>query len=186
MNSEGHDEEKIKAYSKYVGQRRGKPVLSYEEFCKRKKFNDIETIGDFSKRVLRMKPGQIAWSVGVLIWVNALPYLSRLSGGTDWVAEYLPDDGYLVVGLVFFHVFYSSPALPLIKSLLETEKPDLVWAIALIAVTLLTWFTHEGHDLSADAQAATVLVIMPLITMGIAFGIIAIGRKLRAKSFVRS
>ena len=121
--------------------------------------------------------GQLTWSIGVLIWVNALPYLSRLPRGLDWAAQYLPDEGWLVFGLLFFHALYSAPAVPLIKSLRESEKPGLFWALALLAVTVLTWVFNKDYDLAADAQAATGLVIYPLLAMGAAYGILALGRK---------
>ena len=122
---------------------------------------------------------KISWSIGVLIWVNALPYLSRLPRGLDWAAQYLPDEGWLIFGLLFFHALYSAPAVPLIKSLRESEKPGLSWLLALLAVTLLTWVFNKDYDLAADAQAATGLVIFPLIAMGVAYGILALGRKFR-------
>jgi hypothetical protein len=111
------------------------------------------------------------------MWVNALPYLSRLPRGTDWVAQYLPDEGFIVFGLIFFHALYSTPAIPLIKSLRESERPGLYWALALLAVTALTWLLNKDHDLAADAQAATGLVIFPLMAMGLAYGILALGHK---------
>ena len=126
---------------------------------------------------MKMTPKQITWSVLVLIWVNALPYLSRLPRGLDWAAQYLPDEGLLVFGLLFFHTFYSAPAVPLIKSLRESGKPGLFWALAFFAVTVLTWAFNMDHDLAADAQAATGLVIFPLMAMGAAYGILALGRK---------
>ena len=122
---------------------------------------------------------KISWSIGVLIWVNALPYLSRLPRGLDWAAQYLPDEGWLIFGLLFFHALYSAPAVPLIKSLRESEKPGLSWVLALLAVTLLTWVFNKDYDLAADAQAATGLVIFPLVAMGVAYGILALGRKFR-------
>jgi len=124
-----------------------------------------------------MNHRQIVWSVGVLIWVNALPYLSRLPKGADWAAQYLPEEGLLIPGLIFFHAFYSTPAIPLIKSLHESQRPGIPWAIALLAVTVLTWLFNHDYDLASDAQAATGLVIFPLMAMGSAYGILALGRK---------
>jgi hypothetical protein len=126
-----------------------------------------------------MSARQLSWSVGVLIWVNALPYLSRLPRGLEWVAQYLPDEGWLVFGLLFFQAFHSAPAIPLIKSLRESGKPGLFWALALLAVTFLTWIFNKDYDLAADAQAAMGLVIFPVMTMGAAYGILALGRRLQ-------
>ena len=124
-----------------------------------------------------MNAHKIAWSVVVLVWVNALPYLSRLPRGTDWVAQYLPDEGFTVIGLIFFHALYSTPAIPLINSLRKSEGPRLYWMLALLSVTVLTWLFNKDHDLAADAQAATGLVIFPIMAMGSAYGILALGRK---------
>ena len=126
----------------------------------------------------KTKSRLIFWSATVLVWVNALPYLSRLTKGLDWATQYLPDEGALVPGLIFFHVFYSTPAIPLITSLRESEKPGLPWTLALAAVTALTWAFHKDYDLAADAQAATGLVILPLVTMGTAYIILAVCRSL--------
>ena len=122
---------------------------------------------------------QLTWSTGVLIWVNALPYLSRLPRGLDWAAQYLPDEGFLVPGLIFIHTMFSLPAVPLIWSLRKKEKPGVIWALALGVVSVITWSTHKDWDLGADAQAATGLVIFPLIAMVAAYGVLAMDRELR-------
>ena len=94
------------------------------------------------------------------------------------MGQYLPDEGFLLVGLVFFHACYSLPAIPLIGSIRKIRKPDLPWILAFVAVTVLTWLFHQDYDLSADAQAATGLVIFPLFTMGFAYLIMMLGRRL--------
>lgn len=118
-------------------------------------------------------------SIAVVTWVNALPYLSRLPGGTDWVAQYLPDEGWLVPGLIFSHAMYSTPAVPLIWALRRREKPGLLWTLALLVVTALIWYCNKDYDLAADAQAAIGLAIFPLWAMVAAFGVLAIDRDLR-------
>jgi len=128
-----------------------------------------------------MNPGQISVSAAVLLWVNILPYLSRLPRGLDWVAQYLPDEGFLVPGLIFFHALYSAAAIPLIRHLYLGEKPGPAWTLALLAETAFIWFWNKDYDLAADAQAATGLVVFPLVAMGIGFGILAVGRKLRSR-----
>ena len=124
-----------------------------------------------------MSARQVTWAIAILLWVNVLPYLSRLPRGMDWVAQYLPDEGFTIVGLVFFHTLYSTPAIPLIKSLRSSERLGLFWALAFLAVTALTWLFNKDHDLAADAQAATGLVVFPLCAMGAAYGILALGRR---------
>ena len=118
-------------------------------------------------------------SVAVLIWVNALPYLSRMSRGSEWATKYLPDDGFLVPGLILIHAMFSLPAIPLIWSLRKKEKHGVIWVLALGVVSAITWYTHKDWDLGADAQAATGPVIFPLIAMAAAYGVLAIDRELR-------
>jgi len=118
-------------------------------------------------------------SIAVVIWLNALPYVSRLPRGTGWVAEYLPDEGFLVPGLIFSHAMYSMPAIPLIWALRHREKPGLVWTLAFVVVTAFTWYAHKDYDMSADAQAATGLVVFPLVAMVAAYAVLAIDRELR-------
>jgi hypothetical protein len=118
-------------------------------------------------------------SIAVLIWLNALPYLSRLPRGSDWVAQYLPDEGLLVPGLIFFHAMYSMSAIPLIWVLRHREKPGLIWTLALLVVTMLTWYLNKDYDLAVDPQAAIGLVTIPLISMVAAYGVMAVDRELR-------
>lgn len=94
------------------------------------------------------------------------------------MSEYLPDEGFLLFGLVFFHACYSLPAIPLVISIQKTKKLDIPWILAFVAVTGLTWLFHKDYDLSADAQAATGLFVIPLFTMGLAYLIMTAGRKL--------
>lgn len=124
-------------------------------------------------------PQHLPLSAAVLIWVNVLPYLSRMSRGSEWAAKYLPDDGFLVPGLILIHAMFSLPAIPLIWSLRKKEKPGVIWVLALGVVSIITWYTHKDWDLGADAQAATGLVIFPLISMVAAYGVLAVDRELR-------
>jgi hypothetical protein len=102
-----------------------------------------------------------------------------LSRGTDWAAQYLPDEGFLVPGLILSHALYSTPAIPLIWALRHREKPGLIWTLALTVVTSLTWFFNSDWDLAADAQAATGKVVFPITTAIAAYGLLAVDRELR-------
>jgi hypothetical protein len=128
---------------------------------------------------MNTKTRHLILSIAVLIWVNALPYCSRLPVGTDWAAQYLPDKGFLVPGLILFHAMYSMPAIPLIWSLQRGMKPRMFWILALLVVSVLTWAFNKDYDLSTDAQAAIGLVIFPLLTMVAAFGVLALDNGLR-------
>ena len=56
-------------------------------------------------------------SVALVVYVNLVPYACRIWRGPDWVAQYLPDEGHLVLGLLFFVIvalfYYISLELPL-------------------------------------------------------------------------
>jgi hypothetical protein len=129
---------------------------------------------------MKMTPKQIAWSVGILVWLNALPYLSRLHKGGDWVAGILPDGSGLpfLLGLLFVHAIYSLPAIPFVRALSKSQRPTLPWVIALGVVSAFIVFAFKDVDLCCDANAAVILVNIPLVAMGIAFVILAVGRKL--------
>jgi hypothetical protein len=129
---------------------------------------------------MKMGPRQIAWSVGVLVWLNALPYLSRLHKGGEWVAGILPDgSGFpFLLGLLFVHAIYSLPAIPFVRALIKSQRVTLPWAIALGVVSAFSIFTFKDVDLCCDANAAIILVNIPLFATGIAFVILAVGRRL--------
>ena len=129
---------------------------------------------------MKMSPRQTAWSVGVLIWLNALPYLSRLHNGWDWVAGILPDgSGFpFLLGLLFIHAIYSLPVIPFVRALIKSKRPTLPWGVALVIVSAFITFTFKDVDLCCDANAAIILVNIPLFSMGIAFVIFAVAQRL--------
>jgi len=51
-------------------------------------------------------------SVIILAYVNLVPYAGRIWRGVEWVAQYLPDEGHRLSGLLFFGGFASLPAIP--------------------------------------------------------------------------
>lgn len=132
--------------------------------------------------MMKMSPNQITWSVGVFIWLNAIPYLSRLYKGWDWVAGILPDgSGFpFLLGLLFFHVIYSLPVIPFVRAIIKSQRPTLPWVIALGIVSAFSVFTFKDVDLCCDANAAIILVNIPLFAMGIAFVILAVGQRFSA------
>ena len=126
-----------------------------------------------------MRSRQIAWSVGVLVWLNVLPYLGRLNKGWDWVAGILPDgSGFsFLLGLFFVHAIYSLPVIPFVRVLIKSQRPTLPWAIGLGVVSAFSIFAFKDVDLCCDANAAIILVNIPLFAMGIAFVILAVGQR---------
>ncbi|MBX3410221.1 MAG: hypothetical protein KF859_10090 [Phycisphaeraceae bacterium] len=101
-------------------------------------------------------------SVALLGYVNFLPYLCRLWRGLDWVAQYLPDQGYFISGLLFFGAFASLPAIPLIATYLSRGRIPATFVLSFVVATGLLSFAHHNYDLGSDAQAALGLVFFPI------------------------
>ena len=97
-----------------------------------------------------------------------LPYLSRIGGGVDWVAQYVPPPDKLVFGLLFFGAFSAIPGVVLAsvsQGSRPASRPNLV--AAFIAMSALTVFFHHDYDLASDAQAAIGLIVWPFyVTAG--------------------
>jgi hypothetical protein len=116
----------------------------------------------------------IIGSVGILVYVNLLPYACRIWRGLDWVAQYLPDEGHLVFGLLLFGGFASLPAIPLIVAFLLRKRIPITFVVSIIVATALLSFWHHNYDLASDAQAAIGLVFIPIFAAAITGGIAAI------------
>lgn len=115
----------------------------------------------------------IVWSLLLLAYVDLLPYASRIYRGTDWVAQYLPDRGHLIFGLIFFGCFASLPGVPLIVTFWLRRRLPVTFAVAFCLMTGLLVTLHHDYDLAADAQAAIGLVFMP-IYVGILTSVVAL------------
>ena len=100
----------------------------------------------------------------IVVWFIALPYLSRLPRGLDWVLSYLPDEGKLLFGLLFFAAFACLPAIVMIGALksLAPFNPRLA-LLPFLVMSIATILAHYDYDLSSDAQAAIWLVVAPVI-----------------------
>jgi len=113
-----------------------------------------------------------ALSVSAFIYINLLPYLCRLPKGVEWAKQYLPDEGHLVDGLLFFHAFYSIPAVLLIISIYASKKSAIPVLLTFSALTIAIVIFNYDYDLASDAQAAIGLIIFPIVASfvgGIAF-----------------
>jgi len=121
--------------------------------------------------------GLIFWSVAVLVIFNVLPYLSRFHAGRDWIRPDGSGNEFLT-GLLFFHALYSMPAFPFVRTLIRLQQPKLPWAITLGLVSMFMFFMWQDVELCCDPNAAIILVNIPLIGMGSAFGLLALGQKL--------
>jgi len=122
------------------------------------------------------------WAFVTLVFMNLLPYASRVAGGWAWVAQYLPDPGHELLGLLFFHGFYSTAAIPVILGIFRGCRSTLPWLLPLIVVTMLTVLINHDYDLASDAQAAIGLVVFPLFTMTIGFLALGLGLLLQWRS----
>ena len=97
----------------------------------------------------------------------ALPYLSRIGGGWEWVAQYVPPADQLISGLLFFAAFSAIPGVMLVALASGPKggsRRSLV--IAFVLMSALTAFFHHDYDLASDAQAAIGLVVIPFYVAG--------------------
>ncbi|EED35054.1 conserved hypothetical protein [Luminiphilus syltensis NOR5-1B] len=98
----------------------------------------------------------------VLLWFLLLPYLSRLPGGIEWVKAYLPDEGMMLFGLVFFGAFNLLPVVVMsAASKVVPPRPRVVTVIPFVVMSVATVVAHFDYDLSSDAQAAIWLIVAP-------------------------
>ena len=113
-----------------------------------------------------MKPG--IRTIALVAYFVVLPYLSRIGGGVDWVAQYVPPPDKLIFGLLFFGAFSAVPGVVL--SALSAGRRGaarLPLVAAFLGMSALTVVFHHDYDLAADAQAAIGLVIWPFyVTAG--------------------
>lgn len=109
----------------------------------------------------------IIGSVALVVYVNLVPYACRIWRGLDWVAQYLPDEGHLVSGLLFFGGFASLVAIPLVVSFLLRRWIPITFVVSIIVATALLSFWHHNYDLASDAQAAIGLIFIPMYAANI-------------------
>jgi hypothetical protein len=114
----------------------------------------------------------IIGSVALVVYVNIVPYACRIWRGLDWVAQYLPDQGKLVSGLLLFGGFASLAAIPLVVSFLLRKWIPITFVVSIIVATALLSFWHHDYDLASDAQAAIGLAFIPIFA-AIITGVVA-------------
>ena len=116
----------------------------------------------------RMKPKLKLGLVAALVCL-VLPLLSRLPKGMDWVAQYYPDKGYVLIAILFFGGCALVPALVVLVAFLFSRGPRY-WPglfASLVAWAMLIYWHHD-NDLAADAQSALTLIFIPLYAAAIA------------------
>jgi hypothetical protein len=108
----------------------------------------------------------------------AMPFLCRIPRGGTWVAQYLPDEGHLISGMLFFGAFALVPAVLVFCAGLISKPPFYLPVVisTLVALTMLGYWHHD-NDLAADAQAAISLIFIPIYAGGFALigGLIGLG-----------
>ena len=105
--------------------------------------------------------------LAMVAYFIALPYLSRIGGGREWVAQYVPPADQLISGLLFFAAFSAIPGVMLVALASGPKggsRHSLV--IAFVLMSALTAFFHHDYDLASDAQAAIGLVVIPFYVAG--------------------
>ena len=130
-----------------------------------------------SLKDIRLSRGQVFWISGVLLIFNSVPYISRLPENRDWI---LPDgDGALfLLGMVFLHAMYSLPAFPFVRALVKGREPNWWWIVTLVLVSVMMFFTWNTMELCCDPSAPLAIPTLPMVGMGIAFGLLALGQKI--------
>ncbi len=113
-------------------------------------------------------------ALGFVLYVNTIPFASRLIGGLDWVSAYFPKPPDLVSGLLFMGVFGSLPAIILVVAYAFRARAPIAFAVSLISTSSLLLYWHHDYDLSADAQAGLGFVFFPLYTFAIAGAVYAV------------
>jgi len=106
--------------------------------------------------------------LGLVVYVNALPYLSRLPNGFDWMMQYVPNQGLMALfSILFFGFFATFAAVPLIVCTMLRKHIPITNVLAFVLSTLLLLWFHHDYDLSSDAQAAIGLVVIPIVLAGV-------------------
>lgn len=103
-------------------------------------------------------------------WIIAIlgilmPYLARLPGipahGTGWLTSYFGDTFWAPL---FFGLFNAVAWVPAVLATLTFRHASSAWYPAVGALASSAWL-HSLVDLSADAQAAIALVVLPFYTL---------------------
>ena len=86
------------------------------------------------------------------------------------MAQYLPDKGHFLLGALLMGAFALVPAIVVFFAALLSKPPFYfpVLFSTLVALVMLG-YGHHNNDLTADAQAAISLAIIPICAAGLAF-----------------
>ena len=114
----------------------------------------------------------------------AVPLLSRIPRGVDWVTQYLPEEGHLIGGLFFLGAFAMIPAVVVFGAAVLSRPPFYFPVVisTLVAIAMLGYWHHD-NDLAADAQAAISLIFIPIYAavLSLVAGVAGIGLQLASQ-----
>lgn len=90
-----------------------------------------------------------------------LPYLARLPGGLDWLAQYTSTG---LAGTLFLGVLNAIAWGSLLAVSFLFRKPVSLFVAALPGFLFLAW-AHYSLDLAEDAQSALGIVMFPVYAL---------------------
>lgn len=99
--------------------------------------------------------------LAVIVIGILLPYLARLPGGTDWLAQYT-DAG--IAGALLLSLLNAIAWGSVLLISFFYRQPLSVLTAALPGFAFLAW-AHYSLDLSADGQSALGIVLFPLYAL---------------------
>ena len=86
--------------------------------CKTASVHKIRLIGPTEVPLTFCMKPKLKLGLAAALVCLILPLLSRLPRGMDWVAQYYPDKGYLLIAILFFGGCALVPALVVLVSFL--------------------------------------------------------------------
>lgn len=101
-------------------------------------------------------------SLLILLYVNLVPFISRLWKGLDWVMQYIPEKENFFLGSILFGLAASVAAVPLILAFLVKKHIPVTFKLSILVFTLLLAYWHHNYDLASDPQAAIGLLFIPI------------------------
>lgn len=101
----------------------------------------------------------------ILVLGALLPYLARLPGAltrdASWLTSYFGKD---LSAFLFFSAWNAVGWGAVLLGTLGLRRPRSVWVVAAVGF-LLPLVVHSSLDLASDAQAAIVLVFVPIYSL---------------------
>ncbi|MGY4530926.1 hypothetical protein ACVW0Y_000029 [Pseudomonas sp. TE3786] len=99
--------------------------------------------------------------IAVVLVAMLVPYLARLPGGMEWLAQYTNAD---IRGWLLLQAFNAIAWGSILAISLAYRRPAALLAPALLGFGYLAW-AHYSLDLAGDAQAAVGIVFIPIYAL---------------------